>query len=57
MYLSQLPAPAGLASTQNFSLPKSSETCWGRSALRSEVPRVLHQAALASEAQAGWQVG
>lgn len=27
MYLSQLPAPAGPASTQNFSLPSSSETC------------------------------
>lgn len=30
MYLSQLPAPACPASTQNFSPPRSSETCPGR---------------------------
>lgn len=58
MYLSQLPVPAWLASTQNFSLPKSSEICWGRSKLRSEMPRELcHWPQRRRQTQAGWQVG
>lgn len=50
MHLSQLPAPTWPASTQSFSLPRSSEICREEADPRSEAPGAL-EAAVALQAR------